>query len=110
VEASSGKTQRRRLNRGDRQANSALYTIVIARLRGNTRTRSYVERRVTESKTRREAIRCLKRYAPARSTKACSHRGGNLPHQPPPVDIHRGIKLAVRYEATVTIAVINEWF
>ncbi|MFJ9151870.1 IS110 family transposase [Streptomyces sp. NPDC102270] len=63
VEASSGKTQRRRLNRGgDRQANSALYTIVIARLRWDTRTRSYVERRVTEGKTRREAIRCLKRY------------------------------------------------
>ncbi|WP_419584169.1 transposase [Streptomyces caniscabiei] len=63
VEASSGKTQRRRLNRGgDRQANSALYTIVIARPRRDTRTRSYVERRVTEGKTRREAIRCLKRY------------------------------------------------
>ncbi|MFE5402895.1 IS110 family transposase [Streptomyces sp. NPDC056580] len=63
VEASSGKTQRRRLNRGgDRQANSALYTIVLARLRWDTRTRHYVERRVTEGKTRREAIRCLKRY------------------------------------------------
>lgn len=63
VEASSGKTQRRRLNRGgDRRANSALYIIVIARLRWDTRTRGYVERRVTEGKTRREAIRCLKRY------------------------------------------------
>jgi transposase len=63
IEASSGKTQRRRLNRGgDRHANSALYTIVIARLRWDTRTRGYVERRVTEGKTRREAIRCLKRY------------------------------------------------
>ncbi|MGW1091474.1 IS110 family transposase [Streptomyces sp. NPDC002596] len=63
VEASSGKTQRRRLNRGgDRQANSALYTIVLARLRWDTRTRDYVERRITEGKTRREAIRCLKRY------------------------------------------------
>ncbi|MFB7796258.1 transposase [Streptomyces sp. NPDC056086] len=63
VEASSGKTQRRRLNRGgDRQANSALYTIVLARLRWDTRTRDYVERRTAEGKTRREAIRCLKRY------------------------------------------------
>ncbi|MCX5322374.1 IS110 family transposase [Streptomyces sp. NBC_00120] len=63
VEASSGKTQRRRLNRGgDRQANSALYTIVLARLRWDTRTRDYVERRISEGKTRREAIRCLKRY------------------------------------------------
>lgn len=63
VEMSSGKTQRRRLNRGgDRQANSALYTVVISRLRWDQRTRDYVERRVAEGKTRREAIRCLKRY------------------------------------------------
>ncbi|MFF4398535.1 transposase [Streptomyces sp. NPDC001480] len=63
VESSSGKTQRRRLHRGgDRQANSALYTIVLARLRWETRSRSYVERRIAEGRTRREAIRCLKRY------------------------------------------------
>ena len=63
VEASSGKTQRRRLNRGgDRQANSALYTIVLARLRWDSRTRDYLDRRITQGKTRREAIRCLKRY------------------------------------------------
>lgn len=63
IESSSGKTQRRRLNRGgDRQANSALYTITIARLRWDRRTQDYVQRRVTQGKTRREAIRCLKRY------------------------------------------------
>ncbi|MFD9948948.1 IS110 family transposase [Nonomuraea sp. NPDC059023] len=63
IEASSGKTQRHRLNRGgDRRANSALYTIVIARLRWCTRTRGYIMRRQAEGKTRREAIRCLKRY------------------------------------------------
>ncbi|MFJ3309462.1 transposase [Streptomyces sp. NPDC086549] len=63
VEASSGKTQRRRLNQGgDRQAHSALYTIVLARLRWDARTRDYVERRVAQGKSRREAIRCLKRY------------------------------------------------
>jgi transposase len=63
VEASSGKTQRRRLNRGgDRQANSALYTIVMARLRWNQQTRNYIDRRVNQGKTRREAVRCLKRY------------------------------------------------
>ncbi|WP_405652919.1 hypothetical protein [Streptomyces sp. NBC_00019] len=59
MEASSGKTQRRRLNRDDRQANSALCTIVIARLRGDTRTRSYVERRVAEGKKGHEARRPL---------------------------------------------------
>ena len=64
VEASSGKTQRRRLNRGgDRHANSALYTIVMARLRWDPTTRNYIQRRLSEGKTKREAIRCLKRYA-----------------------------------------------
>ncbi|MBU2671059.1 IS110 family transposase [Actinoplanes bogorensis] len=63
IEMSSGKTSRRRLNRGgDRQANSALYTVAVTRLRWDQRTREYVERRTTEGKTRREAIRCLKRY------------------------------------------------
>lgn len=63
VEASSGKTQRRRLNRGgNRQANAALHRITLTRLRWDPTTRAYVERRVRDGKTRREAIRCLKRY------------------------------------------------
>ena len=63
LEASSGKTSRRRLNRGgDRHANSALYRIALSRLRHDTRSRDYLARRTTEGKTRREAIRCLKRY------------------------------------------------
>jgi transposase len=63
LEASSGPTSRRRLNRGgDRQANAALYRIALSRLRWDTRTHDYLNRRTTEGKTRREAIRCLKRY------------------------------------------------
>jgi transposase len=63
VEASSGNSQRRRLNRGgDRQANSALYRIVISRLHTDPATRAYRDRRLTEGKTKREIIRCLKRY------------------------------------------------
>jgi transposase len=63
VEASSGKTSRRRLNRGgDRQANAALYHIVFSRLRTDPATRAYRDRRLHEGKTRREIIRCLKRY------------------------------------------------
>lgn len=63
VEASSGNTQRRRLNRGgDRRANAALYRIVISRLRWDPRTQAYMERRLAEGRTRREVIRCLKRY------------------------------------------------
>lgn len=63
VEASSGKSQRHRLNRGgDRQGNCALHRIVLSRLRWDQRTRDYLDRRITNGKTRREAIRCLKRY------------------------------------------------
>ena len=55
--------QRRRLNRGgDRRANSALHTIVLSRLRWDPDTRAYLARRIANGKTRREAIRCLKRY------------------------------------------------
>ena len=63
IPASSGKTQRHRLNRGgDRQANAALYRIVIARLRHDQQTRDYLDRRIREGKSKKEAIRCLKRY------------------------------------------------
>jgi transposase len=62
--ASSGRTAgRHRLSRGgDRAANSALYLVVITRLRRHAPTRSYVERRTAEGLSKREIIRCLKRY------------------------------------------------
>ena len=64
VERSSGRRQFRRLNRGgDRQANAALHRIVFTRLRVDPRTQDYYERRIQEGKTRREIVRCLKRYA-----------------------------------------------
>ena len=63
IEASSGKTTRHRLNRGgDRQANAALYRIVIVRLRWHQPTKDYVARRTAEGKSKKEIIRCLKRY------------------------------------------------
>jgi len=63
VEASSGMTSRQRLNRGgDRQANAALYRITLSRLRWHPETIDYMNRRLAEGKTRREIIRCLKRY------------------------------------------------
>jgi transposase len=63
IPASSGKTQRHRLNRGgNRQANSALHMIVVCRMRTDQRTRDYVARRLAEGKSKREIIRCLKRY------------------------------------------------
>jgi transposase len=61
--ASSGKQLRHRLNRGgDRQANSALWTIAMTRLAHDPRTKAYAARRTTEGKTKKEIIRCLKRY------------------------------------------------
>ena len=63
IEASSGKQERHRLNRsGDRQANSALWHIVITRMVYDPRTTEYIDRRTKEGLTKREAVRCLKRY------------------------------------------------
>jgi transposase len=63
IEASSGKVVRHRLNRGgNREANRALYMICLARMRRDRRTKEYVARRTAEGKSKREIIRCLKRY------------------------------------------------
>jgi transposase len=63
IPASSGQTQRYRLNRcGDRQLNRALHTIVLHRMRHDPTTRAYAERRRAQGKTDREIKRCLKRY------------------------------------------------
>ena len=68
IPASSGKTNRHRLNRaGDRDANRTLYMITISRLRYCSDTRAYIERRQAEGLSKREAIRCVKRYV-ARQT------------------------------------------
>jgi len=63
IEASSGKVVRHRLNRGgDREANRALHLICVVRMARDQRTREYVSRRTTEGKSKREIMRCLKRY------------------------------------------------
>ncbi len=64
VEASSGKTARHRLNRsGNRQANHALWRIVMVRLAtGDEATQAYMARRRAEGRSQREIVRCLKRY------------------------------------------------
>jgi transposase len=62
LEASSGRIQRHRLDRGgNRQLNSALYRIAITQARVHAPARAYLERKRAEGKSRREAIRCLKR-------------------------------------------------
>lgn len=63
VSASSGKTVRHRLNRGgNRDANRALHIVALSRMSYDPRTKSYVARRTREGKSKREIIRCLKRY------------------------------------------------
>lgn len=63
VPASSGRTDRHRLNRGgDRQANRALHTIVLVRMRHDPRTRDYVARRTLEGLKTKDIFRCLKRF------------------------------------------------
>src|SRR5207237_1425892 len=67
--------------------------IALSRMRWDNRTQDHVRRRVGDGKTRREAIRCLKRYcvAPASSTRSSPNRPALYP-APPRLDVHRGIK------------------
>jgi len=63
IPASSGKTTRHRLDRGgDRQANSALWRIVMVRIAHAPETTAYFERTVKEGRSKRDVIRLLKRY------------------------------------------------
>jgi transposase len=63
IPASSGTRKRHRLHRGgDRQLNRALHMIAITRARHDPATRAYLQRKLAEGKTRREALRCLKRH------------------------------------------------
>jgi len=63
IPASSGKTHRHRLNRGgDRQANAAIHAVALVRMRSDPRTRAYAARRTADGLSRRDIMRCLKRY------------------------------------------------
>ena len=89
IPASSGKTAcRYRLNRGgDRQANSALWRIVMVRMSSHPATRAYADRRSEEGLSKKEIIRCLKRYVAREVYRqlraradACSFPGRPGPH------------------------------
>ncbi|MDP9613716.1 transposase [Streptomyces demainii] len=63
IPASSGRTNRHNLNRGgDRQANRALHTIALVRMRYDARTRLYVARRTADGMPKKDIFRCLKRF------------------------------------------------
>lgn len=81
--ASSGKTQRHRLNRGgDRQANRAIHVIATTRKRCDPRTQAYMKKKLAEQHTRREATRSLKRLI-AREVYYLLHPAPHTPPVPP---------------------------
>jgi transposase len=77
IPASSGVTHRHRLFRGGhRQANAALYRIVTVRMRWHQPTLDYVARRTAEGLSKKDIIRCLKRFVAREIYHAliCDHR------------------------------------
>jgi transposase len=80
VPASSGKVVRYRLNPGgNRDANRALHVVALNRLRRDTRTRAYVARRTAEGKSKKEAMRCLKRYIARETYRAILASAARVP-------------------------------
>ena len=77
VPASSGKVVRHRLNPGGkRDANRALHVVALNRPRRDPRTQEYVARRTAEGKSKKEAIRCLKRYIAREACRAVLRDAG----------------------------------
>ena len=82
IPASSGNTQRQRLDQGgNRQINAALHRVIVTRTRCHPATQDYIARRRAEGKTTREATRCLKHSSPATS--------GSSSNRPTPTKEHR---------------------
>lgn len=96
IPASSGKTNRYRLNPyGDRRANNALFTIVLVRMRHHAPTRAYVARRTAEGLTRKDIMRCLKRFVAREVFHALTNPSDDLPtgHQLRAMRTTRGLTL-----------------
>ncbi len=106
IQASSGKTVRHRLNRsGNRQANHALWRIVMVRLStGYPATKAYVERRTAEGKSLREIVRCLKRHV-AREV----YRHLVRPEPVPAGSDLRAVRLAARISLQTVADALGSW-
>ena len=103
VQASSGQHTRHRLNRGgNRQANNALWRITMVRLTCDQRTRDDANRRSAEGKTRRDIIRCLKRYIAREIHQLLT----NPPDTPHGTDL-RQRRLQTHTTITATAAALN---
>jgi len=98
IPASSGRRDRVRLNRGgDRQLNCALHRIAVTRARTCPTTRAYLQRKLTEGKTKPEAYRCLKRHLARQFWRLLSRHRQSTPNTPtrrPAIRVHAPIPLA----------------
>src|SRR4051812_43717172 len=85
IPASSGRTHRHRLDRGgNRQLNCALHRLAVSKGRLDPETAAYLARKQAEGKTRREALRCLKRHLARRIWKLLQPPAPPRPLEPPP--------------------------
>jgi transposase len=98
IPASSGNTKRHRLHRGgDRQLNHALHIIALSRARTDPATRAYLDRKHAEGKTKKEALRCLKRHLARQiwrllyATQTPTPPASTLPPVPPPPQPRRPV-------------------
>jgi transposase len=93
IPASSGRTDRHRLDRGgNRQINCALHRIAVTKARIDPQTAAYLARKQSEGKSRREALRCLKRHLTRRIFKLLQ----STPHTPvdrPPATTTTGVMI-----------------
>jgi transposase len=105
VEASSGKTVRHRLNQGgNREANNALWRIVMVRLSHDPQTQAYAQRRKTEGKTGREIMRCLKRYVAREIFRLLTN-----PPAVPNCDELRTTRIAANITLTTVATELGSW-
>jgi transposase len=87
IPCSSGQRDRHRLDRGgDRQLNHALHVIAITRARHDPATRAYLERKEAEGKTKKGALRSLKRHLARRFHRLLSVPPDTAQHAPSMVD------------------------
>jgi transposase len=98
IPCSSGQRQQHRLDRGgDRQLNSALHIIAITRARHDPATRAYLARKQAEGKTKKGALRCLKRHLARRF-----HHLLSLPAETPQAEQSRIDQIPARPQSEAT--------
>jgi len=107
IPASSGKSVRHRLNRhGNRDANRALYVVAVCRMSRDDRTRAYVAKRTAEGKSKKEIIRCLKRYIAREIYRILASPSLGSPSISENLDKHRSI---TRLRCSRKGFVVMEW-